>query len=75
MSSKKNYRLIEQQYVNYDTGYIRPSRASVEEQIISDYKFYSYNYWQGVYKRQKAYRELEKLNTVNTPIFDGVTKL
>jgi hypothetical protein len=64
MSSKKNYRPIEQHYVNYYTGLIRPSRATIEEQIVSDYKFYSHNYWQGVFKRQKIYREKQLLKKI-----------
>ena len=63
MSGKKSYRLTITPYVNYVTGIVNPSRPTIEEQIIANYNIYSYNYWQGVLKRQYEYRLLQNLRT------------
>ena len=61
MIAKKSYRPTLMSYINYETGYVKPSRPSIEEQIAADYNLFSYNYWLGAKKRQREYLERQKL--------------
>lgn len=61
MIAKKSYRPTLMSYINYETGYVKPSRPSIEELIAADYNLFSYNYWLGAKKRQREYLERQKL--------------
>ena len=48
-------------YINSLTGLYIMERPSIHEQIVTNYKIYSENYWRGVRVRQLEYRRQQKL--------------
>lgn len=46
--------------INPLTGYVKPQRPSIPEQLNHQYARYSTSYWEGVKIRQQAYRNQRK---------------
>ena len=54
-------------YVNSLTGLYIMERPSIHEQIVTNYKIYSENYWKGVRVRQLEYLRQQKLEAEPKP--------
>lgn len=48
-------------YINPLTGFYVSESPSIHEQIVTNYKIYSENYWRGVRTRQLEYCTKQKL--------------